>query len=279
MKHIAWAMGLLLFLSGTRAETFAASHYAKVNGLRMYYEIHGQGQPLVLLHGGGSSIQTTFGKVLPTLAKSYQIIAIEQQGHGHTADVDRPFRFESMADDTAELLRQLKIGKADIFGFSNGGTVALLLALRHPSQVKRLVLGSAIYSLDGIPKEIRESFKKPIGPQDIPAALREDYLKNAPQPDKLPLQIQKQMALLNSFEGIPESAMKTISVPTLLLFGDHDLRLEHLLDMHRLLPHSRMAVIPGGHGAYIGEATSPSNPDMIEATLNIVKSFLAEKLP
>lgn len=279
MKRIALFMGFLLFLSGTRTEIFAASHYAKVNGLRMYYEIHGQGQPLVLLHGGGSSIQTTFGKVLPALAKSYQIIAIEQQGHGHTADVDRPFRFESMADDTAELLRQLKIGKADIFGFSNGGTVALLLALRHPSQVKRLVLGSAIYSLDGIPKEIRESFKKPIGPQDIPAALREDYLKNAPQPDKLPLQIQKQLALLNSFEGIPESAMKTISVPTLLLFGDHDLRLEHLLEMHRLLPNSRMAVIPGGHGAYIGEATSPSTPDMIEATLTIVKAFLAEKLP
>jgi pimeloyl-ACP methyl ester carboxylesterase len=279
MKHVVWAIGILLALSWSRGESFAASHYANVNGLRMYYEIHGQGQPLVLLHGGGSSIQTTFGRVLPTLAKTHQIIAIEQQGHGHTADVDRPFRFESMADDTAELLRQLKIGKADIFGFSNGGTVALQLALRHPSQVKRLVLGSAIYSMDGVPKEIRESFKKPISPKDIPAALREDYLKNAPQPDKLQQQIQKQMALLNSFEGIPESAMKSISFPTLLVYGDHDLRLEHLLDMHRLLPNSRMAVIPGGHGAYIGEATSRSDPSMIEATLSIVESFLTEKLP
>lgn len=277
MKHLA--LTLLLLLSSAFGKALAASHYANVNGLRMYYEIHGQGKPLVLLHGGGSSIQTTFGKVLPALAKSHQVIAIEQQGHGHTADIDRPFRFESMADDTAELLRQLKIGKADIFGFSNGGTVALQLALRHPSQVQRLVLGSAIYNMDGVPKEIRESFKKPISPKDIPAALREDYLKTAPQPDKLQLQIQKQMDLLNTFQGIPESAMKTISFPTLLLYGDHDLSLDHLLAMHRLIPNSRMAVIPGGHGAYIGEATTSSDAALIEATLTIVKAFLAEKLP
>lgn len=277
MNCLSFIFMTALMLASSQA--WAASHYANVNGLRMYYEIHGKGQPLVLLHGGGSSIQTTFGKVLPLLAKTHQIIAIEQQGHGHTADINRAFSFEAMADDTAALLRQLKIDKADFFGFSNGGTVALQLAIRHPGLVKRLVLGSPIYSMDGFPKEIRESFKKPITPADMPAALREDYLKNAPQPEKLPVQIQKQMALLNGFQGIQARQLQAISAPTLLLAGDRDIRLEHLVELHRFIPHSRLAIIPGGHGAYIGEVTSASNPRFIEAALSFIEDFLTDSMP
>jgi pimeloyl-ACP methyl ester carboxylesterase len=281
MKIPTWKLCLLLLLTFVLREgqSLAAGQYADVNGLRMYYEIHGSGQPLVLLHGGGSSIQTTFGKVLPALSRKHQVIAVEQQGHGHTADINRPFRFETMADDTAALLRQLKIEKADFFGFSNGGTVALYVALRHPTLVKRLVLGSAIYNMDGFPKDIRESFKKPISPKDMPPALREDYLKNAAQPEKLPLQIQKQMTLLNTFQGIPERELKTIAFPTLLLGGDRDIRLEHLLDMHRLMPHSRLAIIPGGHGAYIGEVTANAQAGFIESTLTFVEAFLSDVIP
>jgi pimeloyl-ACP methyl ester carboxylesterase len=101
------------------------SGYASVNGLRMYYEVHGSGPPLLLLHGGGSSIRTTFGEVLPMFAKHHQVIAIEQQGHGRTADIDRPLSFEQMADDTAALLGYLGVEKTDVFGFSNGGNVAM----------------------------------------------------------------------------------------------------------------------------------------------------------
>src|SRR4051812_23362313 len=106
----------------------AASHYANVNGLEMYYEIHGSGRPLVLIHGGGSTIESNFGRILPELAKSHLVIAVELQAHGHTADIDRPLSFEHDADDVAELLKQVHIGKADILGFSNGGTTALQIA-------------------------------------------------------------------------------------------------------------------------------------------------------
>src|SRR5882672_649217 len=98
----------------------SSGKYAQVNGLKMYYEVHGNGFPLVLIHGGGSTIGTTFGRILPVLAKTHKIIAVEMQAHGHTADINRPLSFKQDADDVAELLKQLHIGKADIFGFSNG---------------------------------------------------------------------------------------------------------------------------------------------------------------
>src|SRR3954468_19043830 len=127
------------------AQKQQTGRYAAVNGLKMYYEIHGNGKPLVLLHGGGSTITTTFGTILPELAKTHQVIAIELQAHGHTPDIDRPFSFEQDADDVAELLHQLHIQKADIMGFSNGGTTSLQVAIRHPQIVNKLVLASAAF--------------------------------------------------------------------------------------------------------------------------------------
>src|SRR6185295_13176637 len=106
--------------------------YATVNGLRMYYEIHGSGRPLVLIHGGGSTIMSTFGRILPELAKTHQVIAVELQAHGHTPDLDRPLSFEQDADDVAALLEQIQIDRADFMGFSNGGTTSLQIAIRHP---------------------------------------------------------------------------------------------------------------------------------------------------
>src|SRR5688572_22478675 len=137
--------------------SFAApSHfgYAPVNGLRMYYEIHGSAKasqpPLVLLHGGGDTIETSFGHVLAALARTRRVIAFEQQGYGRTADVaGRPFSFEQSADDTVALLKELHIERADLFGFSNGGTIALQSAIRHPAAVRKLIAASALFSRDG----------------------------------------------------------------------------------------------------------------------------------
>lgn len=125
-------------------------HFAKVNGLKMYYEIHGSGRPLVLLHGGGSTIQSNFGRILPDLAKRHQVIAVELQAHGHTPDRDRPSSFDQDADDVAALLKQLEIEKADIMGFSNGGMTALQFAIRHRELVNKLVLLSTLYKRDGM---------------------------------------------------------------------------------------------------------------------------------
>src|SRR5262249_45744257 len=123
-----------------RAQEGPRGRYATVNGLRMYYEIHGSGRPVVFLHGGATTIDTSFWKILPAMAETRRVIAIEQEAHGHTKDLDRPLKFEQMADDTAALLRYLEIDRADFFGYSMGGIIGLGIAIRHPQLVNRLVV-------------------------------------------------------------------------------------------------------------------------------------------
>jgi pimeloyl-ACP methyl ester carboxylesterase len=123
--------------------------YAAVNGLELYYEVHGSGPPLVLLHGNLSTIEIDFSAMIPALARTRQVIAIEQQGHGHTADIDRPLRTEHWAEDTAALLRHLDVGAADVLGYSSGSIVAFRLALAHPELVRKLVLCSFAYHRGG----------------------------------------------------------------------------------------------------------------------------------
>jgi pimeloyl-ACP methyl ester carboxylesterase len=154
----------------------AAGRYAAVNGLNIYYEIHGAGgTPLVLLHGGGSTIEISFAAVLPSLAKTRQVVAFEQQGHGHTADIaDRPFTFEQSADDAVALLQYLKIEKADFFGYSNGGSIAMQIAIRHPQRVRKLVVESAMYKRDGMVPGFWESMQR-AKLENMPAELQQAY--------------------------------------------------------------------------------------------------------
>ena len=127
------------------------SGYSEVNGLKMYYEIHGQGEPLVLIHGGGSTIQTNFEKIIPLFAKNRMVVAVELQAHGRTNDRNADLTFEQDADDVAALLKNLNIYKANFFGFSNGGTTALQFAIRHPELVDKMILGSALAKRNGAP--------------------------------------------------------------------------------------------------------------------------------
>ena len=159
------------------------SGYAPIHGLQMYYEIHGVANsaqpPLVLLHGGGDTIQTSFGHILPVLARDRQVVAFEQQGFGHTADIaDRPFRFEQSADDTAALLKYLHIEQADIFGFSNGATIALHAAIRHPQVVRKLVMASGFFQQEGSSYPwFWEGFAG-AKLEQMPTELREAYLES-----------------------------------------------------------------------------------------------------
>ncbi len=256
--------------------------YADVNGLRMYYEIHGTGRPLVLLHGGGSTIDTTFGKVIEPLAKTRQVIGIEQQGHGRTADIDRPLTFDQMADDTAALLKQLNIEKADFFGFSNGGDIAMQVAIRHPELVRKLVVASAFFKNDGLYPEFKESFKKPATPDDMPASLRDAYLKVAPQPQNLPTLITKSVKMMSGFKDWPAKDIQSINSPTLVMLGDADIiRPEHAVEMFRLLPHSQLAVFPGSdHGGYLGEASSQQRCGYCPASaVSMIETFLDAAMP
>ncbi|HEY3987796.1 MAG TPA: alpha/beta hydrolase [Acidobacteriaceae bacterium] len=227
------------------------SGYAPVNGLQMYYEIHGTANsgrpPLVLLHGGGDTIQTSFGHVLVAFARDRQVIAFEQQGFGHTADIaDRPFRFVQSADDTAALLNYLNIGHADIFGFSNGGTIALQVAIRHPQLVRKLVAASGFYQREGSSYPwFWDSFPSATL-ESMPKELREAYLEAAPQPENLQMFFDKCVQRMRSFEDIPAEAIRGITAPTLVVVGDADvMRPEHAVELFRLLPCAQLAVLPG----------------------------------
>jgi pimeloyl-ACP methyl ester carboxylesterase/RimJ/RimL family protein N-acetyltransferase len=222
--------------------------YAPVNGLRMYYEIHGNpaddGVPLVLLHGGGSTIETSFGELIPLLSKARRVIALEQQGHGHTADVDRPFSFEQSADDTVALLRHLHIGKADFFGYSNGGHTALEIALRHPQVVRAIVLESMFFSRDGTDPRFWKSFDR-AKLEDMPAELRDAYLSTAPSPGLLPSFFEKSVQRMRDFKGWTPAQIRSVRAPVLLVLGDRDIvRVEHAAQMQNLLSGAWLAVLP-----------------------------------
>jgi pimeloyl-ACP methyl ester carboxylesterase len=224
------------------------SGYAPVNGLKMYYEVHGSDRggnpPLVLLHGGDPTIETSFGKILPGLAKDRLVIAFEQQGHGHTADVDRPFTFEQSAEDTVALLQYLKIKKADFMGYSNGGHIALEIALRHPDVVRKLILESIMIDRDGSDPGFWEFFKH-AKLEDMPLELREAYLRTAPHPEELPVFFAKSVQRMRDFKGWTPQEVRSIAAPTLIIIGDHDIvRPEHAVSMFRLIPNARLAILP-----------------------------------
>jgi pimeloyl-ACP methyl ester carboxylesterase len=239
----------------------AAGKYASVNGLKMYYEVHGTGRPLVLLHGAITTIDTSFGKVLPALSKTHKVIALEQQGHGHTADVDRPLMYEQMAEDTVALLRQLNIKNADFFGYSMGGGIALQIAIRHPDLVRKLVLAAPAYNRDGFYPKIYQQIQN-MKPEDLAESpWKAAYDRTAPNPEHWPILVAKVKRLVQDFKGWPTEAIQSIKAPTLIIIGDSDvIRPEHALQMFRLLgggvagddaagrphlPRSQLAVLPG----------------------------------
>jgi pimeloyl-ACP methyl ester carboxylesterase len=255
-RHRRWLLALSLDVdigldAGTNEENVkSVQDYAPVNGLQMYYEVHGVAnraiRPLVLLHGGGDTIETTFGHILPEMAENRQVIAFERQGYGHTADLpDRPFSFEQMADDTAALLNYLQIAKADLFGFSSGGTVALYMAVRHAHLVRKLVIASTFFSREGGDPAFWSFFER-AQLSDVPRYLQDAYLAVAPQPENLEMFFRKARELMRHFEDIPENVIRRIKSPTLVIAGDSDIvSPEHATKTFRLLEGSRLAILPG----------------------------------
>ncbi len=224
--------------------------YAPVNGLQMYYEVHGTGRPLVLLHGGLMTIDLSFGDIWPDLAASRQVIATELQGHGRTADIDRDLDLRNLAGDVAALLDHLGIDQADVFGFSLGGGVALQLALDHPDRVGRIILASVSYASDGFHPEISDPAQHATSTR-MPTAddflqMREAYARLAPDPGHFDAFAAKVSQAAGSLKGWTAEELAGMSAPTLLVFGDHDfIRLEHAVEMHGLIPGAQLAVLPG----------------------------------
>lgn len=258
-------------------QTSLKSGYAPVNGLRIYYEIHGTERggcpPLVLLHGGGDTIQTSFGKILPLLARGRQVIAFEQQGHGHTADVDgRPFGFESSADDTAALLEYLQVGQADLLGFSNGGTIAQQVAIRHPQVVRRLVVASGLFRRSGAYDWLWAAMAQ-AQLENMPKELQDAYLQVAPHPDNLRSFHDKAAQRMRAFEDIPDEAIRGIAAPALVVVGDSDVvRPEHAVELFRLVRQAQLAVAPGTeHMALMGrtELLAPLVEEFLDSEMSL----------
>jgi pimeloyl-ACP methyl ester carboxylesterase len=253
---------------------------ATVNGLRMYYEEHGSGPPLVLLHGGGSTVQTSFGAIIPVLARTHHLIAPEQQAHGHSGDREGPLSFEQMADDTAALLAQLGVAQADVLAFSNGGVVAMQLAIRHPRAVRRLILCSSFYARSGMPPQFWQGFAHATM-ADMPPPLRAAFVAAAPPSADVPARFAKLVALMESFHDLPEASLRGIAAKTLVMVGDRDvMSVEHSAQLARLLPHAELAVMPGAaHGTYLGaaEGARPGSP-LVGLTVSTLEAFLADRL-
>jgi pimeloyl-ACP methyl ester carboxylesterase len=236
---------------------------AEVNGLRMYYEIHGTGQPLVLLHGA-FGLAGGWAPILPALTENHQVIAVELQGHGHTSDREGPLSFEQMADDAAGLLQQLSIQQADLFGYSLGGTVALAVAIGHPGRVRKLaILGACA----GSPKAVYE----PGGYEQIqslpadfaPPMLKDPYDLAAPDPAHWPVLVSKIKNLTRDFKGFSAAELQSIKAETLIMMGDHDgVRPEHAVEMYRQISGSQLAIFPGGDHLML-----LTSPDRVLGTL------------
>lgn len=265
----------LLMTMQMNAQQQQAGRYAAVNGLKMYYEIHGSGMPLVLLHGGGSTIESTFGRILPELAKTHQVIAVELQAHGHTLDIDRPLTFEQDADDVANLLKQLHIEKADFMGFSNGGTTCLQIAIRHPQLVNKLVLASTLFKRNGMQSGFFEGMQQATI-TSMPQPLKEAYMKANPDPKGLQAMFDRDVARMVAFKDISDTDIKAIQAPALVINGDAEVvRTEHALELSHTLPHAKLAILPAAHGDYIGEICAEDKKSKIPLlVIAMIEAFL-----
>jgi pimeloyl-ACP methyl ester carboxylesterase len=265
----------IMIMTTTVLNAQSPGHYAEVNGIRMYYEIHGSGNPLVLLHGGGSTINTSFGRILPELAKTHRIIAVELQAHGHTGDRSAPETFKQDADDVAQLLRQLQISSADFLGFSNGGQTTLELAIHHAGIVRKIIVASAFYSRSAAPAAFWDGFAKATL-KDMPQPYRDEYLSINHDSAKLLNMFNKDVQRMAHFTGWAEEEIRSIKAPAFIVSGDRDVATpEHTVKMWRLIPHARLAILPGAHGEYLGEVlfrgSASREPDYF---IDLVNEFL-----
>jgi pimeloyl-ACP methyl ester carboxylesterase len=230
--------------------------YAPVNGLKMYYEIHGSGLPIVVLHGAFMTIEL-MGELIAELATTRQVIAVEMQGHGHTPDIDRSLTYEDLADDTAALLRHLGLDRADVYGYSLGGGVALQLAIRRPEMVRKLVAVSASYTSAGVHPEVTATIDQITPDMFNGTPWRAAYDKAAPNPEAFGALVAKMRDLDMTPYDWSAGAMRAIKAPTLIVIGDSDgTTPEHAVEMFRLrgggvfgdiagMPAAQLAVLPG----------------------------------
>jgi pimeloyl-ACP methyl ester carboxylesterase len=265
-------------------ETPPQTGYAPVNGLQMYYEIHGSGgTPLLLLHGGLFDIDLQFGALIPGLAATRQVIAADFQGHGRTNDLDRPLRSADLASDVVGLLEHLDVPRADVFGFSVGGATALHLVIKHPELVRKLIVSSASFHPDGDRSENSEAVGELTVEMISGTPMEQEYRAKSPHPDRLQDLLDKLGTFDEGFSGWSDADIEAIPAPTLITVGDCDMvKLDHAVRFLRLrggdvngdfvgVPSSQLAVFPGTTH-FFGLART-------ELVLDVVLGFLDAPMP
>ncbi len=278
-QFLVWLMLFsipLLAQQKNKTVQMKASAYAPVNGINMYYETYGEGKvPLVLIHGGGSTIETSFASIIPFLAKYGKVIAVELQAHGRTNDRDAPESFAQDADDVAALLKHLKIEKASFFGFSNGGSTALQIGIRHGALVHKIIAASAVYQREGMLAGFFEGMQN-VTLANMPMPLQAAYLKVAPNKKGLQVMFEKDRDRMITFKDWKDEDLKSIKAPTLLMVAQNDVvTLPHTIKMAQLIAGSKLIVLPGVHGAFLGEVcTVEKGSKMPEITAGLIEEFL-----
>jgi pimeloyl-ACP methyl ester carboxylesterase len=257
--------------------------HADVNGVSLYYEEHGSGEPLVLLHGGIGTGEI-FEPILSALAAGRRVIAVDLQGHGGTADVERPLRPETMADDIAALIGHLGLERADVMGYSLGGFVALRTAIQHPERVRRLVLVSVGFARDGSHPEVvaaMDQFSPELAPMLQQSPAYERYARRAPRVEDWPVLIAKTADLLHA-DYDWRAEVGQLQPPTMLVFADADsVRPAHIVEFYGLLggglrdaswdgslrPTARLAILPGTthYDVYASPALAPAVVPFLDA--------------
>lgn len=276
-------IALALFLCGpVAAQTQSTGERVEVNGMQMYYEVSGEGDPLIVLHGAYMNIQT-MGDIIPRLAETHRVYALEFQGHGRTNDIDRPITYQNLADDVAGFMDAVGIEKADVFGYSMGGTAGLQLAIRHPERVDQLVAASVAYDIQGMQPDYIDFLPQLAPEMFVGTPFEDEWRILAPDPEGYRAVVEKLIAL--EFEPMAwADEVAAIETPVLIIAGDADTAtLEHTVALFRLLgggvmgdmgkplPASRLAILPAtSHTAVIGQA------DLLHS---VIEPFLRGQTP
>jgi pimeloyl-ACP methyl ester carboxylesterase len=261
----------LLLTGNAVADAQAVGHRVKVNGMQMYYEVSGRGDPLIVLHGAYMNIPT-MGAIVPKLAASHRVYALEFQGHGRTTDINRPITYQNLADDVAVFMDSVGLGKADVFGYSMGAIAGLQLAIRHPAKVGKLVFGSGAYDFEGWQPEFKAAIPQQTVEKMVQIPFAADYKKLAPNPNGFP-ELARKVIALQKQPMAWAADVKRIKSPVLIIAGDadgmtleHSVAMFHLLgggamgDMGKPLPASRLAILPA-----TSHTAVTTQPDLLHA--------------
>ncbi|MGU3377105.1 alpha/beta fold hydrolase [Chryseobacterium sp. M5A1_1a] len=249
--------------------------YKHVNGIQLYYEIYGSGKPLVLIHGGGSSLLFDFKEIIAKLEDKFQLIGIDLQNHGRSEHRDIPETFEQDADDVAALLKEININKASFWGFSNGGNTVMQIAHRHPDIVEKLVVASAFYKKEGMMDGFFDAMQEATF-ESMPEPFKINFLNLNPDFSKLENLFDKDSKRMQTFEDWSDEVLTSIQSPTLFISGDKDvMKPEHTVAMWRLVKGSRLMILPATHGTYMmADFDGSINENLIHLTVKEIQQFL-----